>query len=335
MHEQDRQVSSSSVSPSLNLSTVHRFRNVAMIATAATYFLIFIGGVVRVSGSGLGCPDWPTCYGLWIPPTDISQIPAGYDTAGFNALHSWIDYVHRFLGVVVGFLVLITAGLAVKSFSRIPGIVIPSLFALVLVICEGWLGTEVVSSKLEPFVVTVHMVIALVVVSLMIYVTHQAYLFERPETEAAASYPDKAAGWAVLLWAIGIFQIGLGTQVREKLEFINQQFPMLTQEQWIRQIGTVGFIHAFSGAVICAVTWFIGFRILRLSKKSSRLVQQVLNGVMGLSLVEILIGVALVVLGMPDLLQLFHQWISSLYIGLLLILYSSVRLKKSTGVSLI
>lgn len=335
MYEKNEQSSSSSFASNISTTDLQRFRKVAMIATAATYFLIFIGGFVRVSGSGLGCPDWPKCYGLWIPPTDVSQVPAGYDTAGFNAVHTWIEYINRLVGVVVGFLILLTAGLSIKTFTKVPKILVPSVAALVLVIYQGWQGSQVVSSKLDPSMITVHMVLALVLVSLLIYTTHQAYLLERPDVESASSYPDKAAAWAVILWAIGIYQIGLGTQVREKLEMIADQFPMLSQQEWIRHIGTVGFVHAFSGAVVCAVTWYIGFRILRLSKKPSQLVHHVLNAVMGLSLVEILVGVALVVLGMPGVIQLFHQWISSLYIGLLLVLYSTFRFKKSSGVSII
>lgn len=330
MTQKNQQSLASSVASNISLSDIERFRKVATIATAATYFLIFIGGFVRVSGSGLGCPDWPKCYGLWIPPTDASQIPPGYDVEGFSALHTWIEYINRLVGVIVGFWILLTAGLSLKTFRQVPKIVVPSVAALVLVIYQGWQGSVVVSSRLAPFMITVHMVQALVLVSLLIYVTHQAYLLERPEVESASSYPGKAAGWSVVLWAVGIYQIGLGTQVREKLEMIADQFPMLTQQQWIRQIGTVGFVHAFSGAMVCALTWYIGFRILRVSKKPSHLVQRVLNGVMGLSLVEILIGVALVVLGMPAAIQLFHQWISSLYIGLLLVLYSTFRFKKST-----
>ena len=75
----------------------------------------FIGymcrGVVRMTGSGMGCPDWPKCFGYWIPPTSVSQLPdnykeiyseRGYDTLDFNVFHTWTEYINRLLGFVSG-----------------------------------------------------------------------------------------------------------------------------------------------------------------------------------------------------------------------------------------
>ena len=90
----------------------------ALISTILSYLLIFVGGLVRVSGSGLGCPDWPKCFGRWIPPTNIDQIPIHIDPTAFNIVLAWIEYGNRMLGVIVGFSIIIMTFIAVLYFRN-------------------------------------------------------------------------------------------------------------------------------------------------------------------------------------------------------------------------
>jgi len=95
---------------------VRNFQRLSLITTLATFFLIFVGGLVRVSGAGLGCPDWPKCFGRWIPPLRAEDLPAGFDEQTFNVTLAWIEYINRLIGVIVGFLILATALMALKHF---------------------------------------------------------------------------------------------------------------------------------------------------------------------------------------------------------------------------
>jgi cytochrome c oxidase assembly protein subunit 15 len=84
-----------------------------------TFLVIIAGGVVRTTQSGMGCPDWPKCFGSWIPPTDASQLPPDFEKYlrrqdidhHFNALHTWIEYINRLCGALLGVFALIQFGL--------------------------------------------------------------------------------------------------------------------------------------------------------------------------------------------------------------------------------
>ncbi len=99
-----------------------KFRRLGTLTIFAVYFVILVGGIVRASGSGMGCPDWPTCFGQWVPPTDESQLPAnyhqiyaqrGYENTQFNPVKTWIEYTNRLVGVTIGFLILLTAWISI------------------------------------------------------------------------------------------------------------------------------------------------------------------------------------------------------------------------------
>ncbi len=94
-----------------------RFRRLTLNTVIVLYFLIMVGGVVRSTGAGMGCPDWPKCFGSWIPPTEVSQLPLNYkEIYGaklkgeviFNPVKTWIEYVNRLFGVFTGIMIFVT-----------------------------------------------------------------------------------------------------------------------------------------------------------------------------------------------------------------------------------
>ena len=98
------------------------FRNFTILSTILTYILIFVGGMVRVAGAGMGCPDWPKCFDRWIPPTSIEQLPDHIDPAKFNIVLAWIEYGNRLFGALVGLSIAITLYLGLKHCSHLPRI---------------------------------------------------------------------------------------------------------------------------------------------------------------------------------------------------------------------
>ena len=102
---------------------VKALRIMVLATLISCYLLILAGSIVRASGSGLGCPDWPTCFGRIIPPTSVEELPQNYQELfaiggqsleKFNALKTWTEYLNRLLGVIVGiemlFLVILSIG---------------------------------------------------------------------------------------------------------------------------------------------------------------------------------------------------------------------------------
>ena len=95
---------------------IRRFIIISQITLVFVYLVIIAGSVVRATGSGMGCPDWPKCFGKWVPPTSVSELPADYKevyaeehhaVAEFNVWNTWTEYLNRLVGAVLGVLIFI------------------------------------------------------------------------------------------------------------------------------------------------------------------------------------------------------------------------------------
>jgi len=130
------------------------FRRIAVLTAVFAYLQIALGGVVRVSGSGLGCPDWPLCHGRPYPPADV---------------HSIIEYSHRAVGTVTGVLIIATVVLAwVVYRSRRPAVAWLASASLVAVVAEGALGGLVVANDLASWLVLVHLGLAMIILGCLV-----------------------------------------------------------------------------------------------------------------------------------------------------------------------
>ncbi len=184
------------------------FQRLALWTIAATYFLILVGGLVRASGAGLGCPDWPRCFGSWIPPASAAALPPEFDVSQFNPTLMWTEYLNRLLGVTVGFLILGTTISAWRHHRHEPRLTWTITAALLLTGFQGWLGGRVVAHELAAWIVTVHMIVALVIVQLLLYAVVESF---GPAPNARLRTIGTATG---LLIAATLIQVAFGTQVR-------------------------------------------------------------------------------------------------------------------------
>ena len=136
------------------MSAVAISRRLFLLAAIFAYLQIALGGVVRVSGSGLGCPDWPLCHGRPYPPANLNSI---------------IEYSHRTVGAVTGVLIIAAVVAAWVVFrSRRPVVVWLATASLAAVAVEGGLGGVVVASELTPWLVAVHLGLAMIILGCLI-----------------------------------------------------------------------------------------------------------------------------------------------------------------------
>ncbi len=306
-----------------DLSKEQKFSRFALFTTLFTFFLIFVGGLVRVSGAGLGCPDWPKCFGRWIPPTSVDKLPAHIDPSLFNFTLAWIEYINRLVGVFVGLFILILAVRALLRMREYPKVVYPSIAALILVIIQGWQGSQVVSSALEPFIVSIHTLLAFIIVSVLIYVTLQAMIIHNPDILAPGLRRFKLE--IIILYLITIIQVVLGTQLRSELQLLEESVPLLAMIREASVVGPMNEIHMVIGLIVMALTLFTGYRVVMDVNVKNPYLKTNIVAFMILVLVQMIVGIILNYFQLWELMQVIHLWLSSLMIGALLVIYSIAK----------
>lgn len=233
---------------------LNRFQFWALLTTAATYGLIGIGGLVRAAGAGLGCPDWPKCFGTWVPPTHVSELAPGFDPALFNVWKTWLEYMNRMMGVAIGFLIIITLFLAIKYYRQTPRILWPTVLAFVLVLFEGWLGGQVVLSELHPVILSLHLAFALIIVSLLLYATVCAFFEGGKPLDNLPKWRKKFGLGALLAGLLALVEIAIGAAVRGHVQIVSKQVPPVPRSEWLKQAGmTFGFHRVYAIVLVLLI----------------------------------------------------------------------------------
>lgn len=254
---------------------VKRYRIIASVTVSAVVFLILVGGIVRSTGAGMGCPDWPTCFGKIIPPTHVSQLPAnyqeiyknhGYGSTEFNAVKTWIEYVNRLIGVLIGLLAIATtiAAIPLRKFKAYKKVFTLSWIALLLIVIQGGIGALVVRTNLQVGMVTIHMLVA--IICLMVLITALLYAYQPILQERlAVSGIEADKAW----WVLGgvsvvliLMQILVGTQVREMVDIVAAELGYERRGEWIEALGVVYSFHksSYYVVVLSILLWAVNTR---------------------------------------------------------------------------
>jgi cytochrome c oxidase assembly protein subunit 15 len=304
------------------------FRKLGFWTIGAIYFLILVGGIVRATGSGMGCPDWPKCFGTWVPPTDISQLPSNYKEiygeklkgeVEFNVTKTWIEYINRLVGVAIGFLVF---GSFVSSFisfrKKDKTIVFLSLLATILVAFEGWLGSKVVSSELHPVMITLHMILSLIIVLILLYAVARSYNYVIKVEELVDKSSLSFLVSAAIFLTIG--QVLLGTQVREVVDKVANAMGDVLRNEWTANLGGKFQMHAYFSILIVFINFLIFYKIKK-SVVEKGLLSKFADALLITIGIELLSGLSLAYLGFPRLMQPIHLTLGTLAIGIQFVIF--------------
>ncbi len=349
-----------------NTINLCRFRRWGIATTIATIFLIWVGGWVRSTGSGMGCPDWPKCFGVWVPPTSEAALPADYlqhytdlrkkknervakmlDKMGmsetahliqndpsvsthepFNVYKTWTEYINRLIGVLVGFLIFLTLLFSIPLRKLDKRIFRLSLAGFIGVGFEGWLGSLVVSTNLMPSFITVHMIIAMLILVVLISAVLVSYTHEGEMSDLLSVKPMGLVWGGIGVSLLILIQIIIGTQVRENVDLISSALGEEHRNEWIPNLSSVYLLHrTFYYVVTAAImywVWLLRGRFFRM--KSIKFFSTLL---LGLLISEILFGLSMHKFDIPPFLQPLHLLFGTLLFSTAYTIMCILYLKKN------
>jgi heme o synthase len=263
-----------------------RFQRLSLITVAVTYLLVVIGATVRATGSGMGCPDWPLCYGQIIPPLG--------DTA------AWIEWIHRTVAAVVGLLVLAVALGAVRGYRRQRSIVLPAIAALVLTIFQAWLGMVTVATNNAGEWVTIHLTAALVLLATLTFVFIRS-LFPADLGRGASQRLTLVLAFAagsvlgVILFGAQVTATGPAAALifADWPLFNGQLLPTFSDNPEAANLQLIHFLHRIVAAVVAfivlAAAW-LTWRQARDGSDTARRLLGLVGGAAALYAVQVIVG---------------------------------------------
>ena len=318
-----------------------RFQKLAVAALVSVLVLMFVGAIVRVTGSGMGCPDWPTCWGCLIPPTAVEQVDftklpiekfqrkaerMGRDPssiteetlrADFNPRHVWTEFINRLCSLPVGFFSLVTFIAAFWQREKRPLVFWMAFGSLVVVLINAWMGARVVYSGLQPGVLTTHLALAMLLTGMLVYCAWRGT--DTPWRVSMAPAPLARLRTAVVILLVSIVAEGvIGAQVREMTDELAKFHRDAPRSSWIAELeGSWKYLfhRSFSWVVFGAALW--AWVLTKRHRAGGA--GWVERTVLGIVLAQMLLGVVMSQIHI-------YSWVQVLHVGLAAVLLTFVWL---------
>jgi len=329
-----------------------------IISIVIVYLVILAGGIVRMTGSGMGCPDWPKCFGFLIPPTEKSQLEwksnseynknqiviidetlfyandkfksknkfemsnwseyTKHDYSKFNVYHTWIEYINRLIGAIAGLSVLILFVNSLKFLKTKKIITGLSFLALIAIIFQAWLGKMVVDSNLMANTITVHMLMAIV----LLFILFSILAISDP-TKKRIKISRNISILVSISIVLLLIQIITGTEVRKFIDIKMELLNYTEKERWIENISSsFSFHRSFSWAIIIVNS------LIYFYARKSGLKLKIIHIINSLIFFQISSGIIMYYFHFPFSSQPIHLLISTMIISIqfyFLLLYKTSK----------
>ncbi len=321
----------------------NKYKKLIAVTLFLTFDLIIFGAFTRLTDSGLGCPDWPGCYGEANPFQAHSEIKAAESllpTGPVTVAKAWIEMIHRYLAMSVGFLIMLQMGIAwwqrkTRPFS--PWLA-TSLFVLVGI--QGAFGKWTVTMKLQPIIVTIHLILALIILSML------AWAWQRESSRSETNYSRPLYQLLPIAFIILLVQVALGGWVSTNYAALachdyplcnGELVPQLDFEHayvlW-RELGrtgsgdflpfsaliTIHWVHRSFAWIVFAVLGYVAF----LGRKHAN-TKTLSNAVLAVLLMQLITGVATIYFSWPLAIAVLHNAGAAVLVLLLSMLNYRVR----------
>ena len=257
------------------------FRAAVRLLLGATIGLVVIGVIVRATDSGMGCPDWPLCYGQIIPPTT--------DSGDVIAYKAWLEWIHRAIAAVIGLIVLAVVALALRNLKGRRSLQGASIALLALVLFQAWLGRQTVLESNSGASVTAHLASAMAFVGLQVWVLARSGYAETlggiRRASGSVVAPIVAAGaiYALLLFGSNVTGTDTGLLYPDWPLMGGTLFPPITE------LSTPMILHRYATAIV-ALILISAIWIVRREKGSPARVRQLLTYAAAVFAVQCVIG---------------------------------------------
>ena len=335
-----------------------RFPKIVQITIISVYLIFLAGAIVRMTGSGMGCPDWPKCFGYYIPPTSEDQITwkpnttykegliiikeevlfvaahdlktdisfntenwseyTKHDYNTFNKYHTWTEYINRLISVLAGFVFLFLIHGAFKLRKTDTRIPLLAFGAFFLMLFEAWLGKTVVDTNLTPAIITVHMIVGLIIIGLLLWLK-----FIVTDTKKIFTYNSLFSKLLLVSVLFSLIQIAMGTQVRQ---FIDEQVKLYGFENKNHSLMDPSFKFYFHRSFTIAIV-LVNFGMFYLNKLKN-LGYSLVNWVVFLIFLEAITGILMYYAEIPIGTQAIHLLAGALLFGLQFYLWLQNRYAK-------
>ena len=323
-----------------------RLAALTAITLFLTFDLIVFGSFTRLTDSGLGCPDWPGCYGEASPfgaKADIAAAQSALPSGPVTHTKAWIEMLHRYLAMTVGALILVSAVISWRARRQLPHSPWWATLTLVWVIVQGLFGKYTVTLKLYPAVVTLHLLGAMLLLALLV-LQHESFA-NRPLQRLRW---QRAPAWVLALLALISLQIALGGWVSTNYAVLAcSGLPTCNGQWWpamdfghgftlLRELGRAGhggylpfealvaihMAHRLLALAVVAATLALAWRLWREPAVTAR---RYALGLLGLLTWQLASGLSNVVLGWPIIAALAHSAGAAALVGLLTSLWARAR----------